>query len=109
VLRVDCPTEHFKQSVRKVVLEFGRQPPEFPKCPGLVSNRQVGTKLELVLVGFGDEQRRLAESLAPRSLEVIELNLEEAFIEYTRGPRRALPIFVGGEPDAQSDSIQGAA
>jgi hypothetical protein len=24
---------------------------------------------------------------------VIELNLEDAFIEYTRGPRRSLPSF----------------
>jgi ABC-2 type transport system ATP-binding protein len=46
--------------------------------------------------------RRLAESLNPRSIEVIELNLEDAFIEYTRGPRRGLPIFLGESSDAQS-------
>jgi ABC-2 type transport system ATP-binding protein len=99
VLRVDCPTEHFKESLRKVVLEFPQAPPEFPACKGLVSNRQVGRKLEVILVGFNDEHRRLAESLHPRSMEVIELNLEDAFIEYTRGPRRALPIFSGEQSD----------
>src|SRR5260370_9012206 len=36
VLRADCPAEHFKRSVRKVVVEFGRQPPELPPCPGLL-------------------------------------------------------------------------
>ncbi len=30
VLRVDCPAEHFKRSVRKIVVEFGREPP--PNC-----------------------------------------------------------------------------
>ena len=30
VLRVDCPTEHFKESIRKVVLEFDREPPACP-------------------------------------------------------------------------------
>jgi len=30
VLRVDCPTDEFKQSVKKIVLEFGRVPPDFP-------------------------------------------------------------------------------
>ena len=30
VLRVDCPTDHFKESVRKVLLEFDGQPPELP-------------------------------------------------------------------------------
>ena len=48
VLRVDCPTEHFKESIRKVVLEFSAAPPAFPACPGLVQAWQVGNKLELV-------------------------------------------------------------
>jgi ABC-2 type transport system ATP-binding protein len=100
VLRVDCPTEHFKESLRKVVLEFPQAPPAFPVCQGLVSNRQVGRKLEAIIVGFSDEHRRLAESLKPRSVEIIELNLEDAFIEYTRGPRRAMPIFSGDQSDA---------
>jgi ABC-2 type transport system ATP-binding protein len=110
VLRVDCPTEHFKESIRKVVLRFDAQPPDFPDCEGLVHRRQVGeSKLELILVGYGDEHRRLAESLSPRSIEVVELNLEEAFIEYTRGPKRSLPIFAGGPPDAEDAGVQGAA
>ena len=109
VLRVDCPTEHFKQSIRKVILEFSNEPPEFPSCPGLVSNRHVGSKIELVIVGYDDEHRRLAESLSPRSIEVLELNLEEAFIEYTRGPKRSLPIFAGEQSDAKSIDRQGAA
>jgi ABC-2 type transport system ATP-binding protein len=95
VLRVDCPTEHFKESLRRVVLDFSGEPPAFPACAGLVSSRQVGRKLELVVVGFGKEHEVLAESLNPRSMEVIEMNLEDAFIDYTRGPRRSLPIFSG--------------
>ena len=97
VLRVDCPTDHFKESVRKLVLDFDGRPPEFPGCEGLVNQRQVGTKLELVVVGFDQEHRRLAESLSPKSLEILDLNLEDAFIEYTRGPKRSLPIFAGEE------------
>jgi ABC-2 type transport system ATP-binding protein len=109
VLRVDCPTEHFKESIRKVVLEFIAEPPEFPACEGLVSSRKVGQKLELVIAGYNDEHRRMAESLSPRSIEVLELNLEEAFVEYTRGPKRSLPIFVGEQSDAESTVSQGAA
>jgi len=106
VLRVDCPTDYFKESIRKVVLEFERQPPEFPACTGLVSSRQVGCKRELIIVGYGDEHRQLAESLQPRAMDVIEMNLEDAFIEYTRGPRRALPLFMGEASDAQSVSAE---
>ena len=46
-----------------------------------------------MIVGFGDQHRQLFESLHPRHVEVIDFNLEDAFIEYTRGPRRGLPIF----------------
>ena len=109
VLRVDCPTEHFKQTVRKVVLGFDREPPEFPSCQGLVSSRPVGTDLELIVVDYTEAHQQLAESLDPQRIEVVDLNLEEAFIEYTRGPRRRLPVFVQEESDDQSIGNQGAA
>jgi ABC-2 type transport system ATP-binding protein len=99
VLRVDCPTDEFKRSLCKVVLDYSeaRPPEDFPGCGGLVSARLVGRKRELVFVGFEEAQRRFVESLspAPRSIEVVEMNLEDAFIEYTRGPRRSLPDFSG--------------
>jgi ABC-2 type transport system ATP-binding protein len=105
VLRVDCPTDHFKETLRKVVLEFDRDPPPFPAAPGIVSDRQVGHKRELIIVGYSDEHRRTAESLGPLAIDVIELNLEDAFIEYTRGPRRGLPVFMGETSDVQSAGV----
>lgn len=99
VLRVDCPTEQFKQSVRKVVATFDTTPPAMPSCAGVLGSRPVGHTLELVVVGFGDSHRELLASLkpAPRAIDVLELNLEDAFIEYTRGSRPPLPVFVGTE------------
>jgi ABC-2 type transport system ATP-binding protein len=109
VLRVDCPTEHFKQSVCKVLLEFAGMPPEPPAWPGVVSGRRAGRVLELVVVGYGDAQRELAESLHPLAIDVVELNLEDAFIEYTRGPRRQLPVFDQEPSDVESRRVEGAA
>jgi ABC-2 type transport system ATP-binding protein len=110
VLRVDCPTDHFKESIRKVLLEFPDVPPEFPACAGLVSSRQVGRMRELIVAGYTEEHRRLAESLRPLAIDVVELNLEDAFIEYTRGGRRQLPIFDKEEPtDVESHRVQGVA
>ena len=109
VLRVDCPTEHFKQTVRKIVLGFDREPPEFPPCQGLVSSRPVRNDLELIIVDYTETHQQLAESLDPQSIEIVDLNLEEAFIEYTRGPRRRLPVFAKEESDDQSIGNQGAA
>jgi ABC-2 type transport system ATP-binding protein len=93
VLRVDCPTETFRESVRKVVLGFDGEPPDFPGCDGLVSWRRVGLELELVVVNWGAPQQAVADSLEPRWTDVVDLNLEDAFIEYTRGTKRSLPLF----------------
>src|SRR5205814_5504434 len=89
----DCPTDYFKLSLRKVVLEFAVQPPAFPACDGLVSTWRVGNRLEVVLVGYGPRHEQLIESLEPTAVDVLDLNLEDAFIEYTRGPRRSLPLL----------------
>jgi ABC-2 type transport system ATP-binding protein len=115
VLRVDCPAEHFKRSVRKVVAEFGREPPELAPCAGLLSDWRVDTRRELVFVGFGPSQQAAVEALGPRRVEVAELNLEDAFIEYTRGPRRSLALFTGekagfsGGTSHEGVGVQGAA
>jgi ABC-2 type transport system ATP-binding protein len=109
VLRVDCPVEHFKRAVRKVVVEFGRLPPPITACDGLIGDWQLGTRRELVFVDYGPRQRAAVEALGPAQVEVIELNLEDAFIAYTRGPRRPLPLFAGKESHDPSDCHQGAA
>lgn len=93
VLRVDCPTDYFTLSLRKVILEFATEPPAFPACEGLVGTWRVGNRLEVVLVGYGQRHERIIESLEPSAVDVLELNLEDAFIEYTRGPRRSLPLL----------------
>jgi ABC-2 type transport system ATP-binding protein len=101
VLRVDCPTDHFKDLLRKVVLAIdgshGDGPPDLAGCPGVVSHRMVGGHLELVVVGLGDEHHAWFASRRFREVETVEFNLEDAFIEYTRGPRRSLPVFVQEE------------
>jgi ABC-2 type transport system ATP-binding protein len=93
VLRVDCPTDYFKMSLRKVILEFVGEPPQFPVCDGLVSTWRVANRLEVVIVGYGQRHEQIIESLEPSSVDVLELNLEDAFIEYTRGQRRGLPLL----------------
>jgi ABC-2 type transport system ATP-binding protein len=109
VLRVDCPTDHFRETVKRVVLEFRGAPAEWPGGGGVVSWRHVGSALELIIVGFDDQQRELAESLEPISIDVLDLTLEDAFIEYTRGPKRSLPFFVEERADEARANHQGAA
>ena len=94
VLRVDCLTPDFTDSLRKVVLDFRGHPPRFPGCEGLVGAREVGHRLELVIVNFGDSQREVVESLEPATWDVLDMNLEDACIEYTRGTRGSFPAGV---------------
>jgi ABC-2 type transport system ATP-binding protein len=109
VLRVDCPTDHFRESIKKLVLDFNGPAPEEFACPGLVHCWNLGTRLELILVGYEESQRAAVEALEPRNIEVVDLNLEEAFIEYTRGRRRSLPLFALEDGHAQNAGDQGAA
>jgi ABC-2 type transport system ATP-binding protein len=93
VLRVDAPIEDFKQSLRRVVLDFIGSVPPVPAFAGLVNQRQFGGKLELVVINYGDEQRAIVEGLGAAAIDVLDMNLEDAFIAYTRGESRPLPNF----------------
>lgn len=96
-LRVDCPTDHFKQSLRKVVLEFAGTPPDVGDCRGLISKRRTDNRVELVIANYNGEHHELLESFSPTRIEEVEFNLEDAFIEYTRGQTRNLPAFAEEE------------
>lgn len=84
VLRVDCTTDQFKAALRGVVLTFSGEVPPLSPCPGMVSQRRIGNQLELVILHYGPDQAAWCESLGAQSLEVVEMNLEDAFIAYTR-------------------------
>ena len=93
VLRVDCPTEQFKSSVQQLVLEFDGPPPPFPKLSGVVSDLSIGKRREVAIVHWNEQHQAAAEALRPVSMSVGPLNLEDAFIAYTRGERPPLPSF----------------
>ena len=93
VLRVDCPTEQFKSAVQQLVLEFDGTPPPFPNLPGVVSDLSIGKRREVAIVHWNETHQAAAEALHPVSMSVGPLNLEDAFIAYTRGQRPPLPSF----------------
>jgi len=95
VLRVDCPMEHFRNQVRKVILDFDGAPPEAGSIPGLVNDWKVGHRLELIFAGYGEAQKRAVEAFEPKRVATVEMSLEDAFIEYTRGKRKPLPLWQG--------------
>lgn len=109
VLRVDCTTDQFRESIRKVIAEFDGPPPAFPGCDRLVSARSIGAIIEFVFAGYGDVQRQAVEALQPKLIDVLELNLEDAFIEYTRGQRKSMPIFTQENNNVDQPLSEGVA
>lgn len=97
VLRVDCPMEHFRNQVRKVIADFDKDPPEIGDVPGLVGDWKVANRRELVFAGYGETQKRAVEAMEPKKIWTVDLSLEDAFIEYTRGKRKPLPLWQGEE------------
>jgi ABC-2 type transport system ATP-binding protein len=93
VLRVDAPTDTFTASIRRLVLEFSGEPPAYPEAPGVIATRVLGRNREIIVANFTQEHHTLAAGLEPVALDVLELNLEDAFIAYTRGSRPPLPLF----------------
>ena len=94
VLRADCPTEIFRDSLRRFVLEFPNTPPALPEIENLISSREIGNRVEVVILRCGDSQLEMLQSLNPDRLEEVPMDLEDTFIEYTRGGRRKLPSFL---------------
>lgn len=101
VLRVDCPTDRFKALVKLVIVEFAGTPPPMTELPGLVSGLTNRNRWELVIVDYGDSQAELLQKLKPTAIDAVELNLEDAFIAYTRGRRR----LFANDPPVMKDAV----
>ncbi|MHC4418722.1 MAG: ABC transporter ATP-binding protein [Planctomycetota bacterium] len=87
VLRANCSLEQFRHAVKKLRAAFDSTVPADVNIDGLLHLRRSEKELELVLVGTSDEKiAEWAESTQPRSYEVVGMNLEDQFIEFTAPP-----------------------
>lgn len=103
VLRVDCPTDRFKATVKLVIVDFSGTPPPIPEISGLVSGQLNGKRWELITVGYGENQAELIGRSKPMAIDIVDLNLEDAFIAYTRGRRR---IFAVNQPKSSDTPLE---
>lgn len=87
VLRANCSLEQFRHAVKKLRAEFADTAPADADIDGLLHLRRSEKELELVLVGTSDEKiAEWAKLTRPRSYEVVGMNLEDQFIEFTAPP-----------------------
>ncbi len=87
IVRADCKLEEFQQAVVKAIVSFTGQPPADVDIPGLLHCRAVENTLELVLVGTSEQKiSEWAESTGANGCEIVKMNLEDQFIEFTAPP-----------------------
>jgi hypothetical protein len=88
VLRADCPVDAFKQSVRRVQVRAADDAAQWESMPGLLHVEQIGNASELTFVDVDGTKLERIRSSAEGPVEVMALNLEDAFIAYTSERRR---------------------
>ncbi len=96
VLQADCTVETFRQQIRHFVLKFGDTPPPVPEFPGLLESFRSDREMALTLVNLTPETEKKLEALRPRTIEPLELSLEDAFISYV-GERGEKTFFMNGK------------
>ena len=82
VLRAHCALESFRQRVRQVVLQFDDQPPALPEIPGLLHAMRVDGELRLTIANYNEQVSHVLSAMGPKRIEPIEINLEDAFVDY---------------------------
>ena len=85
-LKADCSLDRFRDSVRKIMLEFREIAPQSPDIPGLLHIRHGENRIEAVVVNTSDEDiDGWGKDNSLVSWSEIDMNLEDQFIEYTAG------------------------
>ena len=85
---LDETYEKVKNLTRRVALGFDAEPPEF-KTPGnVISRRQMGKDVELIIYPWNEEGERAIRALNPARLEIEALSLEDIFTSFVREEQR---------------------
>jgi len=88
VVRADCPVDTFKQSVRRVTLDGKEQTRLLEGLPGLLQLEQTADVMTATVVDRDGSLVARIRQQAEGTVEVQELNLEEAFIAFTSGGQK---------------------
>ncbi len=84
VLRANCSLEQFREAVKKVIFSFIDSVPEKIDIEGVLHCKRINKQLELTLVGTDDKKiAEWANSAGAENYDIIQMNLEDQFIEFT--------------------------
>ena len=89
VLRADCPTQTFRDRVKRIRASLDESVP-IPELPDAVNYTRFDDELFVTVVDYREEHADRLKEAGAREIEIEELGLEELFIEYTAGGRREM-------------------
>ncbi len=81
-LSVDSTIEYFREHLCQYVLRFEQTPPAAPELDGLLESFRSDRELFVTLANPDDKTEAALRALNPKSMEPVELSLEDAFISY---------------------------
>jgi ABC-2 type transport system ATP-binding protein len=89
VLKANCTLEQFREAVKKVIFSFKDSMPTEVDIDGLLHCRRSEKELEVTLVGTDEEKIvKWAKSAGAAQYNILQMNLEDQFIEFTAPPGR---------------------
>ena len=89
VIRANCSLDQFREAVKKVIFSFESSVPSDVDIEGLLHCRRSEKELEAILVGTGEEKiAQWAKSAGAAQYKIVQMNLEDQFIEFTAPPVR---------------------
>ncbi|MHC4201147.1 MAG: ABC transporter ATP-binding protein [Planctomycetota bacterium] len=88
VLRADCTVDTFRAKVKRVHLTFASRPPGSFDLPGIVRRADGEREVALTIANFDESVVEGLKEAGAESVEVADLGLEDAFVDYTSGGER---------------------
>ncbi len=88
ILRADCTVDAFRAKVKRVHLTFMGAPPERFDVPGIVRRADGEREVTLTIANFDESVVEKLKSAGAESVDVADLGLEDAFVDYTSGRKR---------------------
>jgi len=80
-MRKEARVDDLKSSVKKIIVKFEEVPPE-TALPGVINQERNNSTYSFTVENYSDETLSVLKKYRTRSVEVVDLNLEEIFVEY---------------------------
>ncbi len=83
-MRVQAKVDDLKASVKKLLVRFADSPPPDLKLKGIINQKTSGSTLSITVENYSDEILEQIKSYGTKSVQSVDLSLEDIFVEYSR-------------------------